>query len=79
MGNGYFPSFVIVVIGEQSPIPTSNPALQPREAIEESALHSGHLAAPRFAQYCHTCLYFADSSIVSFSGKKIVLLCRVIR
>ena len=44
--------------------------LQPREPIEESALHSGHLAVPRFAQYCHRCLHFADSSIVSLSSKK---------
>ena len=43
---------------------------RPREPLEESALHSGHLAAPRFAQYCHRCLRFADSSIVSLSGKK---------
>ena len=35
-----------------------------------SALHSGHLAAPRFAQSCHRCLRFADSLIVSLSGKK---------
>ena len=51
--------------------PCSPICLQPREPIEESALHSGHLAAPRFAQYCHRCLCFADSSIVSLSGKKI--------
>ena len=38
-----------------------------------------HLAAPRFAQYCHRCLRFADSSIVSLNGKKIVQPCREIR
>ena len=39
----------------------------------------GHQAAPRFAQYCHRCLRFAASSIVSLSGKKILQPCRVIR
>ena len=46
--------------------PCSPICLQPREPIEESELRSGHLAgaAPYFAQYCHRCLRFADSSIV---------------